>query len=57
MNDVEKYRDGIFKVSENQLGDLDEGEFYYHEIIGCTVVTTRRHRNWKSYGYFGNRRK
>ena len=40
MNDVEKYRDGIFKVSEDQLGDLNEGEYYYHEIIGCTVVTT-----------------
>ena len=38
MNDVEKYRDGILKVSEDKLGDLDEGEFYYHEIIGCTVV-------------------
>ena len=40
LNDVEKYRDGILKVSENQLGDLDEDEYYYHEIIGCTVVTT-----------------
>ena len=28
----------ILKVSEEQLGDLEEGEFYYHEIIGCTVV-------------------
>ena len=32
--------DGIFKIPENQLGDLDENEFYYHEIIGCTVFTT-----------------
>lgn len=39
MNDVEKYRDGILKVSEDQLGDLNEGEYYYHEIIGCEVVT------------------
>ncbi|MBB4823954.1 16S rRNA processing protein RimM [Sporosarcina luteola] len=39
INDVEKYRDGILKVSEEQLGDLEEGEFYYHEIIGCTVYT------------------
>ncbi|MCG3090125.1 ribosome maturation factor RimM [Sporosarcina cyprini] len=39
INDVEKYRDGILKVSEEQLGDLEEGEFYYHEIIGCTVFT------------------
>ena len=39
VNDVEKYRNGIFKVSEEELGELDEDEFYYHEIIGCTVVT------------------
>ncbi|MCZ2258810.1 ribosome maturation factor RimM [Sporosarcina sp. G11-34] len=40
LNDVEKYRDGMLKISENDLGDLDEGEFYYHEILGCAVVTT-----------------
>lgn len=39
INDVEKYRDGILKVAEDQLGDLEEGEFYYHEIIGCEVFT------------------
>lgn len=39
IGDVQKYRDGILKVSEKQLGNLDEGEFYYHEIIGCTVIT------------------
>ncbi|MDS9470559.1 ribosome maturation factor RimM [Sporosarcina pasteurii] len=38
INDVEKYRDGILKVSEEHLGELDEHEFYYHEIIGCNVV-------------------
>jgi len=37
INDVEKYRDGILKVSEQDLGELDEGEYYYHEIVGCTV--------------------
>jgi len=40
INDVEKYRDGILKVSDEQLGELEEGEFYYHEVIGCTVFTT-----------------
>ncbi len=39
VNDVEKFRDGILKVPENQLGTLDEGEFYFHEIIGCLVFT------------------
>lgn len=39
INDVEKYRDGVLKVSEKQLGELETGEYYYHEIIGCTVKT------------------
>ena len=38
INDVEKYRDGILRVPDEDLGELEEGEFYYHEIIGCTVV-------------------
>lgn len=40
INDVEKFRDGIIKVPESQLADLEEDEFYYHEIIGCLVATT-----------------
>ncbi|WP_301108943.1 ribosome maturation factor RimM [Sporosarcina sp.] len=39
INDVEKFRDGIVKVSERDLTELEENEFYYHEIIGCRVVT------------------
>lgn len=39
INDVERFRDGILKVSEDQLGDLSDGEYYFHEIIGCTVFT------------------
>lgn len=38
INDVEVFRDGILKVSKDDLIDLDEGEFYYHQIIGLTVV-------------------
>ena len=38
INDVEKYRDGILKVSKDNSVDLDENEFYYHEIIGLRVV-------------------
>ncbi|KAF1297560.1 ribosome maturation factor RimM [Enterococcus sp. JM4C] len=38
INDVEKYRDGILKVSKDDLVDLNDGEFYYHQIIGLTVV-------------------
>lgn len=35
INDVEKYRDAI--VYANQDDDLDDGEFYYSDIIGCKV--------------------
>jgi 16S rRNA processing protein RimM len=39
INQIEKMKGGILKISEDQLGDLEEDEFYYHEIIGCTVET------------------
>lgn len=38
INDVEKYRDGILKIEKDQVGELEDNEFYYHEIIGLTVV-------------------
>ena len=37
INDIEKYRDFTLKVREEDLSELDEGEFYYHEIIGLEV--------------------
>ncbi|MCA1030048.1 ribosome maturation factor RimM [Bacillus timonensis] len=37
VNDVEKFKGALLKVPEHQLGDLDEGEYYFHEIIGCVV--------------------
>ncbi|MDT2736941.1 ribosome maturation factor RimM [Enterococcus pseudoavium] len=42
INDVEAFRDGILKISEKQLGDLAEHEYYYHEIIGLTVVDEQK---------------
>ncbi|MBS4198933.1 ribosome maturation factor RimM [Bacillus sp. FJAT-49732] len=39
INDVELWREGILKVTEEQLNDLPEGEYYFYEIIGCTVIT------------------
>ncbi|GAV12050.1 MULTISPECIES: ribosome maturation factor RimM [Paenibacillus] len=39
INEVEKYKGWMLKVSEEQLDELDEDEYYYHEIIGCKVVT------------------
>ncbi|MED3624249.1 ribosome maturation factor RimM [Neobacillus thermocopriae] len=41
INLVEKFRDGILKVPESQLKELEEDEFYFHEIIGCLVKTTQ----------------
>ncbi|KAB2335398.1 MULTISPECIES: ribosome maturation factor RimM [Bacillaceae] len=40
INEIEKMKGGILKVSEDQLGALEDNEFYYHEIIGCEVKTT-----------------
>ncbi|BDG32857.1 ribosome maturation factor RimM [Parageobacillus thermoglucosidasius] len=39
INLVEKFKGAVLKVPESQLGELNEGEYYFHEIIGCTVVT------------------
>ncbi|MFD2044080.1 ribosome maturation factor RimM [Ornithinibacillus salinisoli] len=40
INDVEHFKGSYLKISEDQLTDLEENEFYYHEIIGCEVLTT-----------------
>jgi 16S rRNA processing protein RimM len=39
VNDVEQWKNGILKVSEEQLAELPEGEYYFHQIIGCKVFT------------------
>ncbi|MCQ6557943.1 ribosome maturation factor RimM [Paenibacillus mendelii] len=39
INDVEKYKGWMLKVSKDNRVELDEGEYYYFEIIGCRVVT------------------
>ncbi|CAM2898161.1 ribosome maturation factor RimM [Paenibacillus sediminis] len=39
INDVEKYKGWMIKVSKDQTVDLEEGEYYFHEIIGCRVVS------------------
>jgi len=41
VNQVEKLRDGILKVPETQRGKLEEGEFYFQDIIGCLMFTTK----------------
>ncbi|MBO9130183.1 ribosome maturation factor RimM [Bacillus sp. 165] len=39
VNQVEQFKGTLLKVPEEQLGELPEGEYYYHEIIGCLVVS------------------
>ena len=40
INLVEKYKQAHLKISAEQQEQLAEGEYYYHQIIGLTVVTT-----------------
>ncbi|MBY0021550.1 16S rRNA processing protein RimM [Paenibacillus jamilae] len=39
INDVEKYKGTLLKVSAERLGELEENEFYFHEVVGMEVVT------------------
>ncbi|WP_274651567.1 ribosome maturation factor RimM [Paenibacillus humicola] len=39
INEAEKYKGWQLKVSRDDLAELDEGEYYHYEIIGCRVVT------------------
>ncbi|PAV29979.1 ribosome maturation factor RimM [Virgibacillus profundi] len=44
INDVEHFKEAQLKISEEQLTELDENEFYYHEIIGCEVFTNNKEK-------------
>lgn len=39
INDVEPWKQSTLKIKEGQLSELEEGEFYFFEIIGCHVYT------------------
>jgi|SRR5690625_3555663 len=39
INDIEYLKGVYLKIEENQLTELGENEYYYHEIIGCNVFT------------------
>lgn len=39
IESVENFKEGMLTIREDQLSNLDEGDFYYHEIIGCVVYT------------------
>ncbi|WP_225744646.1 ribosome maturation factor RimM [Marinilactibacillus sp. Marseille-P9653] len=38
INEVERFIGGVLRVGDDQLLELEDNEFYLHEIIGCTVV-------------------
>ncbi|WP_026906097.1 ribosome maturation factor RimM [Paucisalibacillus globulus] len=40
INDVEHFKGSSLKIPESQLSELEENEYYYHEIIGCEVFTS-----------------
>lgn len=39
VNEVERFKGAELKVPESQLSELSENEYYFHEIIGCSVKT------------------
>ncbi|MUT66327.1 ribosome maturation factor RimM [Paenibacillus sp. NEAU-GSW1] len=39
INEVEKYKGWLLKISETEQAELEDGQYYYHQIIGCKAVT------------------
>ena len=39
INEAEKYKDSLLKITADLQEELPEDEYYFHEIIGCRVVT------------------
>ncbi|WP_442600970.1 ribosome maturation factor RimM [Paenibacillus sp. KN14-4R] len=39
INLVEKFKGSLLKIAASEQEELEEDEYYYHEIIGCAVVT------------------
>jgi len=44
INEVESFKNLFLWIRKEQLDALEEGEYYYHQIIGCQVVTTTGER-------------
>jgi 16S rRNA processing protein RimM len=42
IDQAEPYKGGQLMVDKRELApvDMEKGEFYYHQIVGCEVVTT-----------------
>ncbi|MFA8437527.1 ribosome maturation factor RimM [Pueribacillus sp. YX66] len=43
VEEAERLKGGLLKISEQQLNrhELDDGEFYYYEVIGCKVFSEK----------------
>lgn len=39
INQVEPFKEGMLKVEKDDVLDLEENEYFYHDIIGCQVFT------------------
>lgn len=39
MSEVEPFKEGLLKITADQMEELEEGAYYYHDIIGCEVFT------------------
>ncbi|WP_168122276.1 ribosome maturation factor RimM [Paenibacillus sp. HB172176] len=39
INQVEQYKGWNLQISEGDQEELEDGQYYYHQIIGCAVVT------------------
>ncbi|ENH98262.1 16S rRNA-processing protein RimM [Gracilibacillus halophilus YIM-C55.5] len=39
INEVEPFKGAMIKVNKDELPSLAENEFYYYQIIGCSVYT------------------
>ncbi len=43
INQVEQYKGCLLKMDASSQQSLQEGQYYYHQIMGCTVVTDDHH--------------
>ncbi|AIQ53362.1 MULTISPECIES: ribosome maturation factor RimM [Paenibacillus] len=39
INEIEKYKGSMLKVPGDDLVELPENEYYFHDIVGCEVYT------------------
>ncbi len=39
INDAEKYKGSLLKIKADLQEELPDNEYYFHEIIGCKVLT------------------